>query len=540
MIKRIIFSLTILSFIASKDINATSIDSVDVNKLIPLDWKAISGAEKVLSFVKESELTKRTKSKSDEAKVLYNKGVTLMNKGNYSEAVDQFQQAMKKYKRAKLNDDALNYIRTNTALSYASIGGKDNKAAAKQQLSMVTKEVYKEQEWLYNLAVAHYHAGNEKEAISLLSLAIRKNEFYFQAYVTLAEIHKRNKNSQKEAVKVKERLTKAVQKQKRKEEREAENQLGNPTDNKKSIDERAIKKPDPTKLRVVKKDDILQFNKTDKSTEKAMMKYIQEGIKEYDEGVKKIARKKWSEGIDHLKTSEKKLKRGKISEDALSFVRGNLAIAYFALVESTGSKKGISQGKKALRLLTNKIYKNKDASAQYQWTYNLGVVYYTLASTSTRRNKETTTSRDSKKESIRLLKMAIKQERLFLPAYQNLMYIYREMREEDKMKKVYKAYEKARRDLFKSLSKEDQRVLGGHKYIFRINVGEFGEFDTPVRLFDEKNVITIPISEEKTAYLAGLFYNLDKATEYLEKLKKKGYNQAYIIAYRDDGEVLEF
>ena len=149
-------------------------------------------------------------------KVLYNKGVTLMNKGNYSEAVDQFQQAMKKYKRAKLNDDALNYIRTNTALSYASIGGKDNKAAAKQQLSMVTKEVYKEQEWLYNLAVAHYHAGNEKEAISLLSLAIRKNEFYFQAYVTLAEIHKRNKNSQKEAVKIKDRLTKAVQKQKEK------------------------------------------------------------------------------------------------------------------------------------------------------------------------------------------------------------------------------------------------------------------------------------------------------------------------------------
>ena len=46
MIKRIIFSLTILSFIASKDINATSIDSVDVNKLIPLDWNAISGAEK--------------------------------------------------------------------------------------------------------------------------------------------------------------------------------------------------------------------------------------------------------------------------------------------------------------------------------------------------------------------------------------------------------------------------------------------------------------------------------------------------------------
>jgi tetratricopeptide (TPR) repeat protein len=189
-----------------------------------LDWSAISGTEKLLTFVKESELTKRTKDQTEKGNEFYNKGISLMEKGDYSNAILEFKQAMKKYKRAKLNDDALNYIRTNMGLSYASQAGKSNQAAAKKQLSMITKRAYNDKKLLYNIAIANYHAGNQQEAITLLSLAIRKDEFYYQAYVSLEEIFKRNPKTLKDAQKINTRLTKAVEKQKRKNEIDVENQ----------------------------------------------------------------------------------------------------------------------------------------------------------------------------------------------------------------------------------------------------------------------------------------------------------------------------
>ena len=91
----------------------------------------------------------------------------------------------------------------------------------------------------------------------------------------------------------------------------------------------------------------------------------------------------------------------------------------------------------------------------------------------------------------------------------------------------------------KSYSKEEQLAKGGKAYIFRLNLGTFGSFDTPANIFDEKNVIAIPMSEENTAYLSGLFYSLDQATEYQKKMTKKGYLNSFIVAY-SNGEELEF
>ena len=64
-----------------------------------------------------------------------------------------------------------------------------------------------------------------------------------------------------------------------------------------------------------------------------------------------------------------------------------------------------------------------------------------------------------------------------------------------------KLLKKNRLKFLQSFSKEDQLSQGGEAYIFRINVGTFGDFDTPADLFDEPNVITIPISAQKTSYL---------------------------------------
>ena len=90
-----------------------------------------------------------------------------------------------------------------------------------------------------------------------------------------------------------------------------------------------------------------------------------------------------------------------------------------------------------------------------------------------------------------------------------------------------------------SFSKEDQLAKGSDAPIFRINLGTFGDFDTPANIFNEENVIAIPISEEETAYLSGLFYSLDKAINYQKEIAKKGYSNSFIVAYKD-GKKLDF
>ena len=104
---------------------------------------------------------------------------------------------------------------------------------------------------------------------------------------------------------------------------------------------------------------------------------------------------------------------------------------------------------------------------------------------------------------------------------------------------THKIYEKARGQLMKSFSKQDQIAQGGDPYIFRVNLGTFGEFDTPADLFEEEHLITVPISEQKTAYLAGIFYTLDAAITYQKNMKKEGFTTSFIVAFKD-GEKLEF
>ena len=142
-------------------------------------------------------------------------------------------------------------------------------------------------------------------------------------------------------------------------------------------------------------------------------------------------------------------------------------------------------------------------------------------------------------KAIKLFKASIKLDKLFLPAYENLIYVYRELGDEKKALKIYDSYEKSRGELMKSFSKQDQIAQGGDPYIFRINLGTFGEFDTPLALFNKDHLITVPVSEQKTAYLAGMFYTLDEAIAYQESMKEEGYTTSFIVAFKD-GEKLEF
>ena len=70
---------------------------------------------------------------------------------------------------------------------------------------MVTSKIEKEKEWVYNLAIANNMIQDHKAAISNLTIAIRLDENYFQAYITLEAIH-RNLGNKSNADKVRDRM----------------------------------------------------------------------------------------------------------------------------------------------------------------------------------------------------------------------------------------------------------------------------------------------------------------------------------------------
>jgi len=522
MIKRTLFSIAILLFTVSFTANAYVKDTTIIANLSPYAWEPISDVDKVLQHENTKNISKRSIDQAELASKHYTAAIKLMNKKEYTAAINEFKSAMKRYNRAKLSDDALNFLRINMALSYSNTGNKEDLAVSKRYLNLITSKVYSDNKWTYNIAIAQYKVGNINEAVTLLSSAIRKDEFYFQAYVTLENIF-RNSGNDKDADKVMVRMQTAEDKlNKQSQKVESVVKLSK----KRKGKEKDISKgerPDVTNLKIVKKDDHLQFNKINKIDDRSMIQ-IQEGIGEYNLGIKALSNKEYNTAQSHLKNTEKRLKRGKVSEDGLNFSRGNLAISYLA----TGEKRGVGQAKRYLKYLTSKIYKTRE------WTYNLAVAHYTFAEKSRGATKV-----EYMKKTIKLFKTSIKQDKLFLPAYQNLIYIYRNLDDEKKALNTHKAYEKARSQLMKSFSKQDQIAKGVDPYIFRVNLGTFGEYDTPVNLFEAENLITVPITEQKTTYLAGIFYTLDTAIKYQKKMKKEGYSNSFIVAFKD-GEKLEF
>ncbi len=537
MIKKLLFLTAIVFFATINIAIASTIDSSYTKGLIAFDWKPISDADKIMQYENEKKLTKRAIDQSKLAAENYTAAVSLMKNKEYIVAIKEFKAAMKRYKRAKLSPDAMNFIHTNMALTYANSGNKEDLSQAKRFLSLLTSKVHNDNKWSYNVAIAHYLVGNQSEAASLLSSIIRKDKFYFQAYVTLEAIY-RNSGNEDDADKVIERMTTAENKLNEKNRKTAKKQKKTKTEKgerENSFTAKA-KRPDVTNLKIVKNDDHLQFNRTNELDERKI-EQIQEGISEYNLGVRNLSKREPKKAQKLLKNAEKKLKRGKITEDGLNFARGNLAIACLA----TGERSGVGQAKRYLAALTSKLYSTRE------WTYNMAVTYYEFAFRSARENKregtrnwETPSANESLKQSIKLFQKSIKQDKLFLPAYENLMYIYKEQNEYKKAKDIADALKKARLQLMQSFSKEEQLAQGGGAYIFRLNLGVFGSFDTPATLFDESHVIAIPISEETTAYLSGLFYSLDEAIDYQKRMKEKGYSNSFIVAYKDGEQFTEF
>ena len=528
MIKKTINISLILSllFTLSNSVTAKStIDSIISlsENMVAYDWEVISGVESILQYDNENAMTKNSLKNLNAGNELYSAGVKLMSQKKYDQATEQFSEALKKYKRAKISANAYNYIYINMALSYANTGKEKDKAVASRFLSLVTSKIDKQKEWVYNLAIANYLAGNTSAAIENLSKAIRLDINFFQAYITLEAIYRSNGEDSR-ADKVRDRLETnealLIKKMQRSSNKPKRNQSTESNTNEVIL---AGVKPDVRVIDIVRNDDNLQYNKLSSIKERSM-KSVKEGVEAYNKGVNELSKKNpnYQEAIESLKTAEKKLKRGKIKDHGLNFSRANLAIAYLSLEGKEGKSK-LGQAKRSLTRLTNKIYYSRD------WTYNLAVAHYEYGS-----RARGSASEVFVKESIKLMKLTIKHDKLFLHPYENLVYIYQEMGDLQKAEKYQKLYNKRRDELLRSFSREEQIKMGiENEHVFRIHLGTFGEYEAPADMFDEKHLIIVPINERQTAYVAEMFYNLEDANRYLKEMIERGYIKAKIIAYKD-------
>ncbi|MGY8951454.1 MAG: hypothetical protein ACKVJW_06690 [Flavobacteriales bacterium] len=482
------------------------------------DWEVISGIENIMQHDNMEQLSKNSIKKLNEGNTLYSEGIQLMENKNYTSAIEKFMLARKSYKRAKISTHAYNYININQALCYASSGKEKDKAVASRYISLVTNKIDKEQYWLYNLSIANHLIGNYSESSANLSQSIRLDENYFQAYITLEQIL-RNTNDKDNADKVRDRMETAeakVIKKANKNKRNNKTEVSDKTEVKQLVVEGV--EPNITKLKIIKGDDNLKFNKVALIKERTMS-MVQEGIGAYNNGTDELSNGNYKTAITELKIAEKKLKRGKIKEHGLNFSRAQLSIAYLC----TGEKSKYGQVKRNLRKITNKLYYSRD------WTYNLAVANYTYG-VSTVRGERNTDKWISKaknsiflKTAIKLFKLTIKHDKLYLAPYENLVYVYTILGDDNKAEKY-----------------QEQIKMGvANEYVFRIHMGVYEEYEAPADMFDEEYLITVPINERKTAYLAGMYYSLDDAIVYQKEMIMNGYLDAYIVAYKD-GDKIDF
>ena len=499
------------------------------------DWEVISGIENIMQHDNMEQLSKNSIKKLNEGNTLYSEGIQLMENKNYTSAIEKFMLARKSYKRAKISTHAYNYININQALCYASSEEEKDKAVASRYISLVTSKIDKEQYWLYNLSIANHLIGNYSESSANLSQSIRLDENYFQAYITLEQIL-RNTNDKDNADKVRDRMETAeakVIKKANKNKRNNKTEDSDKTEVKQLVVEGV--EPNITKLKIIKGDDNLEFNKVALIKERTMS-MVQEGIGAYNNGTDELSNGNYEAAITELKIAEKKLKTGKIKENGLNFSRAQLSIAYLC----TGEKSKYGQVKRNLRKITNKLYYSRD------WTYNLAVANYTYG-VSTVRGERNTDKWISKaknsiflKTAIKLFKLTIKHDKLYLAPYENLVYVYTILGDDNLAEKYQKQYNKRRDQLIRSFDREEQIKMGvANEYVFRIHMGVYGEYEAPADMFDEEYLITVPINERKTAYLAGMYYSLDDAIVYQKEMIMNGYLDAYIVAYKD-GDKIDF
>ena len=197
--KKFIYLIAIFAFATFNSMVANSLFIEDhvVVSINQNDLIIISDVAKVMEYAKVKGLSDRAADQVKLADEAYTKGVQLMQQSDNVKAILSFKTALKNYKRAKLNDDALNFPNLQLALAHQLSNDARNQKKVLRYLELVTNSVEKEKEWLYNLAILNYLNRNEELAAEQLEAVIKMDKNFFKAYGNLAAVYQAINDSKK-------------------------------------------------------------------------------------------------------------------------------------------------------------------------------------------------------------------------------------------------------------------------------------------------------------------------------------------------------
>ena len=489
--------------------------SISVHDII-----VVSDVEKIMQYAKAKGLSDRALEQIKTADASYIEGVKNLQQGKTTEAIAAFKTAFKNYKRAKLNEDALNFPNVQLAIAHAmSSEARDNKKVSRY-MELFTKNIYKERDWAYNIAILSYTTGQEQQAAELLESVIKMDKFFFKAYGNLAAVYQ-SLNETKKSEKTLSRLATAQEILAEKERKaqlsaakQKEKGSGKPTPKQEAHPEGIA--PDGSNLvakgdakSVMKHESIAAFDERTR-------KKIREGQELFEEGVALFNNGEYDLAAKSFKSSLKKYTQAKVTQATLNSITANLAMSYFRSPNERNHKKVVP----LLEGLSKEIYKERD------WVYNMAVMYYGLG---------------NNPKALEMLQMCTALDEYFLMGYQHQVAVYNDMKDLKNAKKTYRTHEKYKHELteiykefVKTGVKNDQVNLSFLEgAIFRISLGTYSEYDMPVDIYLHQDLVTVPLGDEFYSFICGNYGSYTLAEGYLVKLKTRGYEEAHIIAFKE-------
>jgi tetratricopeptide (TPR) repeat protein len=140
------------------------------------DSKSIVENESIVNF------DERARKKLREGQELFDEGAIFFNKGEFDLAIKSFKSSYKKFNQAKVSEYTLSKVYAHLAMSYFRSDNKRNKKKAMPIIDGLSKQIYSERDWNYNIAVMQYFIGSKDKAMSLLQKCNDIDKYFLLSY----------------------------------------------------------------------------------------------------------------------------------------------------------------------------------------------------------------------------------------------------------------------------------------------------------------------------------------------------------------------
>lgn len=524
--KKFIYLIAIFAFSTFNSFSNSAVIIEDdvVVSISQNDIIILSDVANVMKYAKVKGLNDRASDQVKLADEAYTKGAQLLQQSEHSKAILSFKTAFKNYKRAKLNADALNFSNLQLAVAHQLSNDSKNQKKVVRYLEQLTKTIEKEKEWLYNLAILNFLNNNESLAAEQLESVIKMDKNFFKAYGNLAAVYQAINNSKK-ADKVLSRL-KYAQDELAEKERKEQLALAKKNEKAKKSDkpQKVVIKQEPPKginidlMSLSAKGDgksVLK-NETITTFDERARKKLREGQEFYDQGVVLFNSGEFALAVKAFKSSVKKFNQAKVSQLTLSYVNTHLAMSYLRSPEARDKKKVGP----IIEMLSKPVYDDRDL------TYNIAVMQYSLG---------------KKDVAINLLEKCNSLDKYFLLSYQNQVAVHNELEDVKSANKAFKNHEKYKNELTEvykeyvrtGVKRADVDLSFLEGAIFRVALGDFSEFNMPIDIYLHDDLITVPLGNDFYSFICGNYETYKQAESYLSKVSTSGYENAFIIAFKD-------